>query len=149
MADDLVADDVEGLDLPPGPNFPELVGMHFEELTPERVVATVTVEAKHHQPYGLVHGGVYCTMAETVASVGAVLAIRQLTGSEETGSVGQSNHTDFLRATREGVLTATATPVHVGKSVQLWQVDVTRQDDALVAQSTVRLFNVGVERISS
>lgn len=136
------------LKLPSGPNFPDLVGMQFEELSPERVVATVAVEAKHHQPYGLVHGGVYCTMAETVASVGAVLAIQDVTGSEETGAVGQSNHTDFLKATREGTLTATATPVHVGRSVQLWQVDIAGEDDALVATSKVRLFNVGVDRLS-
>lgn len=143
------AADHETIELPSGPNFPNLLGMQFVELTADRVTATVTVEPKHHQPYGLVHGGVYCTMAETVASVGAVLAIRKITGSAETGSVGQSNHTDFLKATREGLLTATATPVHVGRSVQLWHVDVTDGNDALVATSKVRLFNVGVDRITT
>ncbi|CAN5858734.1 hotdog fold thioesterase [soil metagenome] len=128
--------------------FPELMDLQLGEMTPKRVVATLRVQSKHHQPYGIVHGGVYCAMAETVASIGAVLAIREVTGADDTGAVGQSNHTDFLRATREGTLTATATPVHVGRSVQLWQVDIAGEDDALLATSKVRLFNVGVDRLS-
>jgi uncharacterized protein (TIGR00369 family) len=63
--------------------------------------------------------------------------------------VGQSNQTDFLRATREGTLTATATPVHVGRSVQLWAVDITDDDGRLCAQSRVRLFNLPVEAVAT
>lgn len=122
----------------PIPPFDELLGLEFLEASAEKVVATLEVQDKHKQPYGLVHGGVYCSMAETVASFGAVLAL----GEQARGSVGQSNHTDFLRGTREGTLTATATPLHVGRSVQLWNVDITDADGALAAQSKVRMFNL-------
>lgn len=124
-----------------GAPFTDLLGMAYTELTATRVVATLEVTDKLKQPYGIVHGGVYCSMAESVASVGGVIA------QGGRGAVGQSNQTDFLKATRDGVLTATATPVHVGRSVQLWAVDITDDDGALCAQSRVRLFNLPVEAV--
>ncbi len=129
--------------LPRAP-YDDMLGLSLVEVGPDKVVATLTIDERHHQPYGIVHGGLYCSMAETAASIGAAVA----QGEEGGGAVGQSNHTDFLRATREGTLTATATPVHVGRSVQLWQVDIADDEGRLVAQSKVRLFNVGVQRIS-
>ena len=119
--------------------FTDMLGVTFTELTPARVVATLEVGTEHTQPYGIVHGGVYCTLAETVASIGGVLAL----GTPDAGAVGQSNQTDFLRATRVGAtLTATAIPVHVGRSVQLWGIDITDHEGRLCAQARVRLFNV-------
>jgi uncharacterized protein (TIGR00369 family) len=92
------------------------------------------------QPYGVVHGGVYCTLAETLASTGAAMwAMEQGLG----GAVGVSNKTDFLRATTGGVLIGEATPIHRGRTQQLWQVNITREDNGrLAAQSQVRLQNV-------
>lgn len=127
-----------------GAPFTDLLGMTYTELTPTRVVAVLPVTDKLKQPYGIVHGGVYCTMAESAASVGGVIALE---GAQ--GAVGQSNQTDFLRATREGTLTATATPVHVGRSVQLWAVDITDDEGRLCAQSRVRLFNLPVEAVAT
>lgn len=124
--------------------FTDLLGIHFGDLLPDRVVATLLVEVKHTQPYGIVHGGVYCTLAETVASIGGVIA----RGSDGAGAVGQSNQTDFLRAARVGAtLTAVATPVHVGRSVQLWGVDIRDESGVLCAQSRVRLFNLSVDSV--
>lgn len=125
-----------------------MLGLELVSARPERVEARLVVRADHQQPYGIVHGGVYASIAETVASVGAVVALQAKTGQEDAGAVGQSNHTDFLKATRDGVLRAVATPVHVGRSVQLWQIDITQEDGSLAARSTVRMFNVGVERMS-
>ena len=122
--------------------------LSYDEYGPDRVVASLEVTDVHHQPYGIVHGGVYCAMAETTASIGAALAARERAGSDDAGAVGQSNHTEFLRATRSGRLTATATPVHVGGTVQVWSVDVRDDDDRPVARSTVRLLTVGVGRMS-
>lgn len=121
-------------------NMVDHLDMVFAETTTERVVITVDVTDHHLQPYGIVHGGLYCAMAETAASVGAAMTV--MAEDPDGGAVGQSNHTDFLRATRGGRLTATATPVHVGRSVQLWQVDITDDADRLVAQSKVRMFNI-------
>lgn len=142
-----VEDFTDEINQQPGP-FVDHIGMTFTLATRVKTVGVLDIDEMHHQPYGIVHGGVYCAMAETVASIGGALAARHL-GEPDSGAVGQSNHTDFLKATRQGRVTATATPIHIGRSVQLWNVDITNDSGAMVAQSKVRLFNVGVERLDN
>lgn len=117
--------------------FDHHIGLALAEVGPDRVVATLQVGPEHHQPTGIVHGGVLATMVETVASVGAA------TWFGERGTiVGTANSTDFLRATRDGVLTATGTPVHRGRSQQLWLVEVTDEAGRLVARGQLRVANL-------
>lgn len=125
---------LDGL-LPDGLN--KVLGFEFDELGPDRVVASWTVGPEHLQEYGIVHGGTYCAVIETTASVGAALWFH---GRGRV--VGVNNNTNFLRAVREGRLTATATPVHRGRSQQLWQVSVVDADERLVARGEVRLQNL-------
>ena len=117
-----------------------LIGIEYDEVNPERVVLSLEVEEHHHQPYGLVHGGIYCTIVETAASLGAALSAME---RGMTGAVGVSNSTDFYRSHRTGKIRATATPIHRGRTQQVWHVDVTRdEDDVLLAHGRVRLQNV-------
>lgn len=122
------------------PTYVGLTGIELTEATADHCVGRLEINEHHHQPYGVVHGGVYCTMIETLASTGAALwAMEQGMG----GAMGVTNKTDFLRATTDGALVGTATPIHRGRTQQLWQVDVTREADGkLVAQGQVRLQNV-------
>lgn len=122
------------------PTFVAHTGIEMIDATPDRAEGRLVITEDHHQPYGVVHGGVYCTLAETIASTGAaVWAMAQ----GMAGAVGVNNSTNFLRATTSGTLVAVATPVHRGRSQQLWDVQITREDDGkLVAQSQVRLHNV-------
>lgn len=113
------------------------LGFHLTELTADRAVVQWDVTATHHQPYGIVHGGVYCAAVETAASFGAAAWF-----GERGHVVGVSNQTDFLRAVRGGSLTAVATPVHRGRLQQLWVVEVSDGDGRLVARGQVRLQNV-------
>lgn len=92
----------------------------------------------HHTPWGVVHGGLYATAVESACSIGASEAVRD----QGMFAVGLSNHTDFLRAHREGRLDVRALPIHQGRTGQLWQCDLTRADGKLVAQGRVRLQNV-------
>jgi 1,4-dihydroxy-2-naphthoyl-CoA hydrolase len=117
--------------------FTKLVGLRFTEVSGDRVVLTCPVTADLHQPYGLVHGGVHATLAETAASVGAALWL-----GERGKVVGVSNHTDFLRAVRAGELRAEATPLAQGRTAQLWQVEIRDDQQRLVAHAKVRLQNV-------
>lgn len=121
-------------------NFVTHTGIDITEATAGRVVGRVDVEPHHHQPYGLVHGGVYCTLVETLASTGAALwALDQ----GMAGSVGVSNSTDFLRGTKDGTLVGEATPIHRGRTQQIWQVVVTRlADQKVAARGQVRLQNL-------
>ncbi|MCK8675582.1 PaaI family thioesterase [Rhodococcus sp. HM1] len=117
--------------------FGTALGLEFVETGPDRVVARWTVTPSHHQPYGIVHGGVYCAVIETVASIAGALWF-----GDRGNVVGVNNNTDFLRATREGVLTATGTPLQRGRTQQLWQVAITDEQDRTVAHGQVRLANI-------
>ncbi|MCH7581191.1 MAG: PaaI family thioesterase [Acidobacteria bacterium] len=122
------------------PTYVGLSGIELTEASSEFAAGRIEITENHHQPYGMVHGGVYCTLAETLASTGAAIwAVEQ----GFAGAVGVANKTDFLRATTGGVLIGEATPIHRGRTQQLWQVNITREEDGkLVAQSQVRLHNV-------
>ncbi|GAB3266057.1 PaaI family thioesterase [Alteromonas gracilis] len=118
--------------------FVEHLGLEFTEVTGDRVVATWTAQTKHHQPYGIVHGGVHCSVHETLASVAAAVWL-----GDRGQVVGVNNNTDFLGAVREGALTSTATPVHRGRSQQLWLVETVRDEDGkVIARGQVRLQNL-------
>jgi len=122
------------------PTYVDHSGLELTDASVDHCEGRIEINENHHQPYGVVHGGVYCMMIETLASTGAALwAMDRGMG----GAVGLSNKTDFIRATKDGVLLGRATPIHRGRTQQLWQVDVTRESDGkLVAQGQVRLQNV-------
>jgi 1,4-dihydroxy-2-naphthoyl-CoA hydrolase len=117
--------------------FIKLLGLRIEEATGDRVVLTCPVTPDLHQPYGLVHGGVHASLAETAASVAGALWF-----GDRGKVVGISNHTDFVRAVRGGQLRAEATPLARGRTTQLWEVAISDDQDRLVAHAKVRLQNV-------
>src|SRR4051794_36059896 len=110
------------------PGLDTYLGMTLEEATADRVVLRWSVRPEITQPYGIVHGGTYCTAVESSASVGAALWF-----GDRGRVVGVSNQTDFYRAVTAGELTATALPVHRGRSQQVWRVTVTDDDGRTVA----------------
>ena len=117
--------------------FVEHLGVQFGEATGDRVTATWTAKPDLHQPYGIVHGGVHCSVIETLASVGAAYWM-----GDRGKVVGVNNNTDFYRAVREGTLTSTATPLHRGRSQQVWLVETVDGDGRTVARGQVRLQNL-------
>ena len=117
--------------------FVAWLGIEFSETTGDRVVATWTAQPKLHQPYGIVHGGVHCSVVETLASVGAAYWI-----GEKGKVVGVNNNTDFYKAVSEGTLTSTATPVHRGRSQQVWVVETVTEDGKVASRGQVRLQNL-------
>jgi 1,4-dihydroxy-2-naphthoyl-CoA hydrolase len=128
--------EIDGTDDVIGP-FVRHLGLEFDKLSGDEVVGTWQAREHLHQPYGIVHGGVHCSVVETLASVGAALWY-----GERGRVVGVSNSTDFYRAVREGTMTSTATPVHRGRSQQVWVVETRDADDRLVSRGQVRLQNV-------
>lgn len=117
--------------------FVEHVGLQTVEASGDRVVLTLDVEPHHLQPAGRLHGGVHCTLVETAASIGGHLWL-----DGKGGVVGVSNHTDFIRGFSAGLLTATATPIHRGRTQQLWLVEVVDDDGRLIGRGEVRLHNL-------
>jgi 1,4-dihydroxy-2-naphthoyl-CoA hydrolase len=120
--------------------FTAHLGVEVVEATAESVVLDLPVTPDLLQPHGILHGGVHCSLVETAASFGA-----SLWWGERGPVVGVSNQTDFLRAVKDGRLTARAEPVHQGRLQQLWQVLVTDDRERTVARGQVRLQNLGSE----
>jgi 1,4-dihydroxy-2-naphthoyl-CoA hydrolase len=127
--------------IPPGFDAPfdNELGLVFTELNPDGARAQLEVQPKLLQPMGIVHGGVYCAMVESLASVAAWTWIQANGGG---AVVGVNNNTDFLRAIGNGTVYGAATPVHRGRRQQLWLVTITDADDRLVARGQVRLQNL-------
>jgi 1,4-dihydroxy-2-naphthoyl-CoA hydrolase len=126
-------------DLTTASDFMRLLEIEFDERGPTRVTGSVAADERHHQPWGLVHGGLYTSVVETFATSGAFEAVKD----QSMQAVGVSNHTDFVRPHRSGRLNVIATPIHQGRTQQLWQVEIRRPaDDKLVARGQVRLQNV-------
>ena len=119
-------------------NFVTWLGLQFVELTGETVVCTWEADQRMHQPHGIVHGGVHCSVVETLASMGASAWI-----GERGRVVGVNNNTDFYRAVEAGSLTSTATPLHRGRSQQVWLVEtVAEANGKVVCRGQVRLQNL-------
>lgn len=121
--------------------FFEYIGGSYVDVTPDRVEGALVVETRHLQPYGVVNGGVYCAIVESLGSMGG--AAWGSTQDGIFGVVGVANNTDFIRSHRSGSLRGVATPIHRGRTQQLWQVVVTRDSDGkAVARGQIRLQNI-------
>ena len=107
----------------------DLIDIKLLERTEIEVRAQVPVTDRLKQPLGLVHGGVYATIVETLASSGAALSAM----ARGQTTVGLENSTSFLRAMRSGTLIGTARPLHRGRTTQVWEVDITDDQGRLCA----------------
>lgn len=108
----------------------EALGIQFAYMEKERVVATMSVDHRTRQPFGLLHGGASVLLAETVASIGG-----QLNAPEGMAAVGMEINANHLRSKRDGLVTATATPIHVGRSSSVWSIEITDEDGKLICIS--------------
>jgi 1,4-dihydroxy-2-naphthoyl-CoA hydrolase len=117
--------------------FAKSLGLVIDSADGDEVTAHWTVRPELHQPYGILHGGVHCSMVETLASLGAALWL-----GDRGRVVGVSNSTDFYRASSEGDLTSRSRPLHRGRSQQVWLVETIDDQDRVVARGQVRLQNL-------
>ncbi|MCZ8381002.1 PaaI family thioesterase [Mycobacterium sp. CPCC 205372] len=122
-----------------GEGFDTELGVTYLEMTPDGGRAQLTITDKLLQPWGIVHGGVYCAVIESLASLSAHVWLSENGGGTV---VGVNNNTDFLRALRSGTVTAVSTPIHRGRRQQLWLITITDETDRMVARGQVRLQNL-------
>lgn len=116
--------------------FNKFMGLRFVKAVRNEFVAEIKIGERHLQPYGIVHGGVYSGMIETLCSTGAALNVF----SEGKSAVGLENTTSFLRAVRSGTLRCTARPVLTGRRSHVWEAEVKDDRERLVATGRVRLI---------
>ncbi len=128
-------DRLESLKSLPTRGLQDLLGIEISELTPARVVATMPVDERTRQPFGLLHGGASVVLAETVASLGAFSNI----DGTRFGAVGVEINANHIRSKRDGTVTATAVPVHIGRSTQVWSIDIVDESGRRVCVSRCTL----------
>ncbi|MCW1820922.1 esterase [Mycolicibacterium conceptionense] len=122
-----------------GQGFDSELGLTYLELTPDGGRAQLIIHDKLLQPWGIVHGGVYCSIVESLASVSGHIWLSENGGGTV---VGVNNNTDFLRAIGTGTVTAISQPIHRGRRQQLWLITITDEQGKLVARGQVRLQNI-------
>lgn len=110
------------------------LGIRFLEFSPQRVIAEMPVEPRHHQPFGYLHGGASVSLAETVASIGAYLG-----APEGYSSFGLEINANHLRSVQSGKVIATATPLHSGRSTAVWSIEIRDEKGRLVCISRCTL----------
>jgi 1,4-dihydroxy-2-naphthoyl-CoA hydrolase len=112
-----------------------VLGFELGEVTEERAAGSAEVGAQHMQPFGLVHGGVFAAMSESLASLATYRAVKD--GGNI--AVGLSNNTSFMRPITRGTIHATATRRHRGRTTWVWDVDMTDDEGRLCATSRVTI----------
>ena len=109
--------------------FDKVYGLEIVSMNDEEVRARITVRPEVLQPAGLVHGGVFASMAESMTSIATWKAVQP----EGKSAMGQSNQTSFLRPIVDGTIHATGRRRHKGRTTWVWEVDITDDDDRLCA----------------
>jgi uncharacterized protein (TIGR00369 family) len=109
----------------------DLLGIEIVELSEERAVATMPVDKRTHQPFGLLHGGASVALAETIASIGTF----NLIDKETEICVGLEINANHLKGKKDGVVKAIGTPLHRGKSTMVWDIKIVDEEDALICIS--------------
>lgn len=113
----------------------DALGIEIVTLEKDKVVMTMPVDKRTHQPAGFLHGGASVLLAETVASIGGFLNINL-----ETHNVfGIEINANHLKSKRDGLVTATATPVHIGRTTMVWNIHITDEQEELVGISRCTL----------
>jgi 1,4-dihydroxy-2-naphthoyl-CoA hydrolase len=113
----------------------EHLGIRYTEIGPDYLRATMPVDARTHQPAGILHGGASVALAESVGSVGANLCLDM----NMQVCVGQEINANHLRPVRSGLVTATARPYHIGSRSQVWHVEIADEQGKLVCVSRLTM----------
>ncbi len=109
----------------------ESLGIEVSSLDKNMVTMTMPVDHRTHQPAGFLHGGANVALAETAASVGAYMNVN----AEEYNVFGIEINANHVKSKREGIVTAKGTPVHIGKTTMVWEINIVDENDDLICIS--------------
>ncbi len=115
--------------------FADEIGVEWLDLNPDAAKARIAVEQRHLQPYGIVHGGVHASLAESLTSAATYEAVRD----EGKVAMGQASDTSFLRPSSEGNINALAFARHRGGTTWIWDVEITDDEGRLCALSRMTI----------
>ncbi|HEV2613399.1 MAG TPA: hotdog fold thioesterase [Gammaproteobacteria bacterium] len=112
-----------------------LLDIEFIEAGDNYMIAKMPVDHRVHQPIGIMHGGASCVLAETVGSTAANFVVDQT----KHYCVGLSINTNHIRSIKSGVIFAKAIPHHLGRSTQVWNIDITDENQKLISTTTLTM----------
>jgi 1,4-dihydroxy-2-naphthoyl-CoA hydrolase len=114
----------------------ELLGISITEIGENFIKATMPVDKRTHQAYGILHGGASAALAETLGSIGSVIIV----DPEEYICVGVEINANHIRSVRDGYVTGTAIPLHIGASSHVWEIRIVDKNEKLVCVSRLTVF---------
>lgn len=114
----------------------DLIGIRFTEVGENYLKATMPVDHRTRQAYGLLHGGASATLAETIGSVGSVLIV----DPDQSICVGVEINANHLRSVKDGFVTATAIPLHIGMSSHVWDIKIIDKNEKLICVSRLTVY---------
>jgi 1,4-dihydroxy-2-naphthoyl-CoA hydrolase len=114
----------------------ELLGIRITEIGENFIKATMPVDKRTHQAYGILHGGASAALAETLGSIGSVIVV----DPEEYICVGVEINANHIRSVRDGFVTGTAVPLHIGASSHIWEIRIVDKNEKLVCVSRLTVF---------
>jgi 1,4-dihydroxy-2-naphthoyl-CoA hydrolase len=116
-------------------NIGEHLGIELTEVGDDYITARMPVDHRTVQPFGLLHGGASCVLAETLGSIGGTFCVDH----DKQVVVGIEINANHIRAVREGYVYGTARPIHIGKSTQVWEIRIVNESQQLVCISRLTL----------
>lgn len=121
----------------------EVLDIRITGINEDYIEATMPVDKRTHQVYGILHGGASVVLAETLGSMGAMLTIDQA----RFHCVGIDVNANHIKAVRSGMVTGRATPLHTGKSTQVWQIEIKNEKSELVCISRLTVAVVPITKV--
>jgi len=116
-------------------NMVEHLGIVFTEVGEDYISATLPVDKRTHQPYGLLHGGASVALAETLGSMAAALCVDRT----RQYCVGLEINANHVKSAREGIVTGTTRPIHIGKRTQVWEIKIVNPQNELISISRITM----------
>lgn len=117
------------------------IGIEFTGIGDQYISAKMPVDTRTQQPFGLLHGGASVVLAETLGSIASFLSLKDQTKQRTVGLEINANH---LRSVKDGYVYGKATPLHVGRSTQVWEIKITDEQDRLVCVSRITIAVIDV-----
>lgn len=117
------------------------LGIEFTEIGDDYLVARMPVDQRTHQPFGILHGGASVVLAETLGSIASYLCLKD---PEKQQAVGLEINANHVRSVKQGYVYGKVTPVHLGKSTQVWDIKITSEENKLVCISRLTVAIIAV-----
>lgn len=119
------------------------LGIEFTDIGSDYLVAKMPVDSRTHQPFGILHGGASVVLAETLGSIASYLCLKN---PETQHAVGLEINANHIRSVKSGFVYGKVSPIHVGKTTHIWNIDINNEEGKLVCKSRLTVMILGEDK---